>query len=167
LVDVTIEQKRLQKALSAAPDALYIQLRRAWKEHHDRFVHRMKTQRLSGRPGLNAPTGTLRRGLMVIVSGHDAQSLEVKSAFTGPHAKFAHVHEEGMTITPKAGKYLWFPIRAGTAARSTNIDKWVRVTSVTIPARLGFMDTWKRMLNALYARTNKAVGMALSGGNDG
>ena len=165
MVEVTVNDDGFGDAMRKAPKALFSSLKSTWFKHHTRFVTRMKTERLSGRPGLKTQTGTLKRGLIVKTEGTTLNTLEVRSVFTGPHAKFAHVHEHGMTIHAKNGKYLVFPIRAGGASRSTKIAGWAMVESVTIPARLGFEETWKRMLPMLFRRTNIAVGRALKGDN--
>lgn len=162
MVDARIDQKAFQKAMRKAPENLFTELRLAWRKHHQRFVNRMKRRRMSGRPGLKAQTGTLRRGLVVRTRGTTVNSLEVQSVFSGAHGFFAHVHETGMTIHAKNAKALSFPIRAGGASRSTNITEWVTVQSVTIPPRLGFSRMWTRMEPSLVGDTNKAIGKALA-----
>ena len=163
MVDAKIEQRSFQAAMKHAPENLYREIRSAWKAHHRKFSGVMKRERMSGRPGLKAPTGTLRRGLVVKDEGNSLNTLEVSTMFTGAHAFFAHVHETGMVISAKGGGYLTFPIRSGGAARSTKITGWARVKSVTIPARLGFKKTFDRMTPALVKATNTAVHKALVG----
>jgi len=163
MVDVRIDSKGFQQAMKYAPQNLFREIRKAWKAHHRDFVRRMKRRRMSGRPGLKAQTGTLRRGLVVKSEGQTLNSLEVASVFTGAHAFFAHVHETGMTIRAKNGPYLSFPIRSKGASRSTKITGWAQVAEVTIPPRLGFSRMFNRMLPTLVGRTMGAVGIALKG----
>lgn len=161
MVDVRIEQKSLEYAMRRSPRNLYREFRKAWRKHHQKFVNKMKRERLSGRPGLKRQTGTLARGLVVKTEGSTVGDLAVNSVFTGAHGFFAHVHETGMTIRAKKGPYLSFPIRSGGASRSTKFVGWANVPSVRIPARLGFKKTWDRMMPELVRETNRAIGKAL------
>jgi hypothetical protein len=154
MVEATIDQKAFQKAMRASPRRLADELRSALVKHHMRFSNKVQRTRMSGRPGLKAPTGTMRRGLQagtakVVGTG---QNLAVRTAFTGPHGWFAHVHEQGMVITPKKADALVFTVGG----------HFVRTQSVTIPARLGFMDTWNKMTGELYQSANEAIGKALA-----
>lgn len=157
-----------------APREMFTRLRAGFFRHHTHFVAEMKRKRLSGRPGLRAATGTLRRGLVVQRQGSTLTDLEVRSVFTGAHAFFAHVHETGMTIRPKNADALVFPIRKGAApssvavtkahiSRSSQIASWVRTDHVVIPPRLEFKTTWDRMRKALAKEVNAAAGEALRG----
>jgi hypothetical protein len=152
MVDVKIEDRALQRALRKAPESLFREFRKAWRKHHQKFVNKMKRERLSGRPGLKAQTGTLRRGLIVKDEGTDVEGLVVASVFTGAHAFFAHVHETGMTIRAKNAPFLTFK----------GADGWASVPSVRIPPRLGFKTTWDRMFPGLVEETNKAIHRALA-----
>jgi hypothetical protein len=95
LVSLVINQKRLQKALRNPSSALFDAMREEMRNHHLRFTKKVKVERMSGRPGLRAPTGTMRRGLIVETKGDKLANLRVTSIFTGPHGPIAKFHEEG------------------------------------------------------------------------
>ncbi len=95
MVTVTIDQKRFQKAMRDAPQSLFDAMTDELRKHHRRFVKRVQVTRMSGRPGLKAPTGTMRRGLIVETSGDRLSNLKVTSVFSGPHGPIAKFHEEG------------------------------------------------------------------------
>ena len=140
MVDARINQKAFQKAMKKAPENLFKELRKAWMKHHRDFIRRMKNRRLSGRPGLKAPTGTLRRGLIEKAEGTTANSLIVASVFAGAHGFFAHVHEgKTVTYTTKKGKSV----------------------TATYPPRLGFQRTFDRLIPNLVKTTNDAIHEAL------
>ena len=171
---VVIDQTGFKKAMRKAPQAMFRSLQQALFRHHTRFNAKMKRERLSGRPGLRAATGTLRRGLIVRREGSTLDSLAVTSAFSGAHSFFAHVHETGMTIKPKRGPFLIFPIRKGAApsegmvgagniSRSSQIVRFVRARSVTIPPRLEFRKTFDSMRSELAKEVNLATHEALKG----
>ena len=80
-----------------------------------------KRHATSGRPGLIRRTGALERGIKLgplELGGQMRQSLLTTVIY-------GRIHELGGTITAKKGPYMTFPING----------RWVRVRSVTIPAR--------------------------------
>ena len=139
MVEVTFDQKRFQTAMRKYPREMEAEMLVVLKRHHQRFRNKVQRTRMSGRPGLKAPTGTMRRGLQsgtakVIGRG---DTLAVRTMFAGPHGFFAHVHEEGMTIRTKHA-------------------------TIKIPARLGARKVWDSMVGELYEAANKAAGKALA-----
>lgn len=135
MVKATLEQKRFQEAMRKSPQRLFANCRTEIRNHHLRFAKRVATTRMSGRPGLKAPTGTMRRGLIAggaVVRGNDLRTLEVRTIFTGPHGHIARWHEEG-----------------------TNAKH--------IPPRLEFKKTWDAMRPGLNEAVQTAVANALAG----
>lgn len=97
MVKVVFQQKAFQKAMRQAPSSLFRTMREEMKRHHLRFTKKVKVERLSGRPGLRAPTGTMRRGLIVELKGDKLANLRITSLFSGPHGWIAKFHEEDTT----------------------------------------------------------------------
>jgi phage gpG-like protein len=87
---------------------------------------------------LNVRTGQLRRSIHTEFSGNGM------NAVIGTNLVYAAIHEFGGEIHAKNGPYLWFKIqtasrimsKAGNRLKNAKgIFSWVRVKSVTIPAR--------------------------------
>ena len=95
MVGVVIDQKAFRKSMREAPNSLFASMKKAMATHHRRFTNKVQVDRMSGRPGLKAPTGTMRRGLIVNLAGDRLSNLKVSSIFTGPHGPIAKFHEEG------------------------------------------------------------------------
>lgn len=85
------------------------------------ITDRAKSRYLSGRPGLNSPTGRLRSSINWQVSGQgDSRELRV-----GTNVIYGRIHEYGGTIVPKRARLLSFVIGG----------KRIFAKQVTIPRR--------------------------------
>lgn len=88
---------------------------------------------------LNVRTGHLKRNIGGLVKETGGGLFEVWIG-TGNYIGrdqviYASVHETGMVITPKKGKWLRFPIMAKRGGTSMKGAHWVTVARVTIPPR--------------------------------
>lgn len=137
-------------ALQIAPDITFRYVRSEISRHLNRFRKRMVRERMSGLPGISG--GKMRdrsnKNLRVWIHGKSKGDL----AGYAKISRFLRYHEEGRTIIPKSGDYLY--IRKGGIVVA-------RVKKVVLPARLGFMDMWESMLPDGVARIEKAVGRAM------
>lgn len=137
-------------ALQIAPDITVKYVRSEISRHLNRFRKRMVKERMSGLPGIDG--GKMRdrknKNLRVWIHGKTKESL----AGYAKISRFLRYHEEGRTIVPKRGDYLY--IKEGGVVVA-------RVKKVILPARLGFINMWDSMLPDGLSRIEKAVGWAM------
>lgn len=78
------------------------------------FIGKIKREQMSGRPGLNAPTGTLRRSWYerTVIDGTNTR-VTIATA-----SKYARPHQYGTTIRPKNAQALAIPISKEAQGRS-------------------------------------------------
>lgn len=160
--------------MERAPRRLFREVSGALVRRAREFLHRVFPRaRLSGRPGLNSPTGSLRRSFDLLHDGNTLQSFRMVEFTT---SKSAPAHEHGALIRPRRRKYLAVPLAAvKTAAgdvrggpRSYSNTFFARskagnlilfqkrgagqaptplfamVSQVRIPRRLGFFEEWTK-----------------------
>lgn len=96
-----------KKRLDALPKRATKALRAAFKTVGRRFLGRLKTERLSGRPGLNKRTSELARSFQMEIGGDALADLYLK-VYT--RAKQARIQEKGGVVRPVNSKYLAIPI---------------------------------------------------------
>ena len=122
---------------------------RAMHKGMDIFLGQCIRKYYAGRPGLNAPTGTLWRGWHISSwMGGDDSIVKLANS-----QKYARIHEYGGTIKAKNGGWLVFPIsnvsyrvkptKRGTHSRVVS-TQWVKVRSVTIPKRTDVLGEYGR-----------------------
>lgn len=124
------------------------------------FLGIVQKKYYSGRPGLNAPTGTLRRAwyMRTLVSGKGGFDTSVRLSNSMP---YAHIHETGGKIKAKNGGYLCFPVKnisyriktmkSGKHAKKTTTS-WVKVKEVDIPKRTDVIGEFGRTGIAIISR---------------
>lgn len=98
------------------------------------FIAFHQPRKLRGRPGLNIRSQAAGMGgaRQVLVEGNDLNTLEAR-VFWGPQvSKYVRTHEYGAVIKPVRARFLRFKVDG----------RWVMTKKVTIPARLGWFDTW-------------------------
>jgi len=119
------------------------------------FLGRLKSERLSGRPGLRALTGTFRRSFTAQVKGSNLANLVGRA---GTPIFWAGVHETGKRIVARnPSGFLTIPIRSAGAAFSSKIVGFRRVPSVFIPPRLQFFKTFDKALKQIEARLGNCL----------
>ena len=91
--------------------------------------HIQRTQ-MTGRPGLNVKTGTLRRSWYVKTRRKSARRVTVA---LGTRVKYARIHQTGGTIRQQNRRYLHFKGSRG----------WVKVQAVVIPKRLHIPESFE------------------------
>lgn len=137
-----------RSALLAAPDLAYKFVRGELIRIGQRFKKKFIKDRMTGRPGINAPRlGNVKhKHVNAWVDGKNRQlgSL-VLSAKIG---RILKAHEEGRIIFPKKGRWLYIQKDNQIIAR---------VSAVVIPARLGFKDAWQAMQPDARARIQREM----------
>jgi hypothetical protein len=123
-----------------------------------RFAKRVRRQTfrtgMSGRPGIDG--GQFKRGKHVqgFVIGSDLGSLKAVNKIS----RILRVHEEGGTITPKQGGFLFLSKKTNVAGKG---HIFARVKQVLIPARLHFQDTWRSQVPDGEQRISSAMERAM------
>ena len=85
-----------------------------FQAHGNTFDARLKTERMSGRPGVFRRTGNLANGWNVQTISTD-KTITTTNWLSGPAAEqdgkhgYGWVQENGKDIVPVKGKYLWIP----------------------------------------------------------
>lgn len=109
------------------------------------FVGKIQKEQMSGRPGLKAPTGTLRRANRVYVkSGTSKYGFVVAATFGFPNAFYVVVHQTGATIRPVRAKRLVFQVAK---------NEWRTAKQVVIPKRLHITEEFKKTGFDIVGRT--------------
>lgn len=146
-IGVTMDTKAFSRRMKAVPKGMTREFRKALVQIGEETRSMMSRHRLRGRPGLQRQTGALARSQDVKVSGATLDNLRVAYSI-GRGLRYAAIHEFGGTILPKNGPFLVFMGRDGHL---------VKVRKVTIPARMGFRDTWKRLRRSRRMRLARAL----------
>lgn len=190
MIQITIDDKAIRKALAAAPTLLarelsaevrrwtvqgsseFLQKRMAVPDDRNRADFLLRRPRSS--EGLRKATGSLARDYVteapIVSQIGDLRATTGMRA--GKTARIARVHELGTVryggtlpdIVPRRAKYLAIPIRGGTASRGTKVTGVVKLLKVGIPPRLGFISFWtsKARVADLKKRTVAAARRALA-----
>jgi hypothetical protein len=192
-MEATVDMKSLQEATRKAPLRLYQELRRAVYVHHSRHYAQFRRARFHasrGGSGVQTRSGHLKDGFHVETSGHDLDSLEVRTFSAG--VPYARIQELGGTVVPRQRQWLTIPLdEAKTPGGQTRaparawtdtfflpiagerlllmqrreggaVPLFLLVKRSTLLPRLGFRLTWDAMRGELAAGVNAAVGKALA-----
>lgn len=120
--------------LLGVPDMVFRFVKQGMGRHVRKFRRRMVKERMSGPPGIRG--GKMKekknKNLKVFVFGRTRQTLVAGATIS----RFLRAHEEGRTIRPRKGKYLAIKESGEIVALASQVK---------IPARLGFVDLWKKM----------------------
>lgn len=109
-VALSFRDARLRKALEVAPVELLRQMRIAMEEVLQDVEARLIQEQLSGRPGLESRTGTLRRSWRPPGSGRvSGETLADLRGVLATSTPYARIQEYGGTVAPKKGPWLWIP----------------------------------------------------------
>jgi hypothetical protein len=132
---ITIAIPQMPAFLSAVASTPKVQLRymrgelsRGLKRMRKRFI----ASQLQGPPGIKAGPLAKGKNVFTFVSGQSLQLLGGKIGIS----RILHVHEKGMTMTPKHGTFLYLHAKGSGPVKDRPIV--AVVPSVTIPARLHF-----------------------------
>lgn len=156
--------EELRQALADAPEltAQYI------KGELFRFARRVRRRTIQQMTGAEAKGprakssgaplfgGQFKRGKHVqgFSAGTDLDSLKAVTKIS----RILRVHEEGATITPRAGGLLFLSRKTRVAGKG---QLFARVKSVTIPARLHFRQAWDQQLPDGEKRVHDAMERAM------
>lgn len=145
-------------ALSNLSRLTYRYVRQEMSRHLPRFKRRLKKERMSGRPGIEAPFLSKGKHVATWVEGKDMQSLTANAKI----GRVLKAHEEGRTIRPREPGG-WLFIRVGPRRGKKVVG---RIKELRIPARLGFKDLWNSMLPDLKTRIRNAQQRAIKVATD-
>lgn len=152
-LSVKIDTKGAEAAIRKLAGLSLPTFKRAGQAIGQAFARKVSNERMAGRPGLYTRDGNLRKSLISRTTGNSFLNVETVVGFLDQKAaQIARLHEFGTVgkggllpdIVPVRAKALrWFS-REGTAAKSSN-GSWMFAKRVSIPARLGFFDTWRKL----------------------
>lgn len=156
--------EELRQALSEAPE-LTAKFVKGEMFRFARRVRRRTIQQMTGAKGRGPQSkspadklygGQFKRGKHVnaFSAGTDLGSLKAVTKIS----RILRIHEEGATITPKAGGFLFLSRKTRIAGKGSI---FARVKSVTIPARLGFQKAWNAELPDGEQRIHGAMDRAM------
>lgn len=143
------------EGLLGLPDLTYRFVRQELVRFAKRFKKQFIKNRMSGRPGIDAPRMAKGKHVRTWVKGENRQ--------VGTLVAYAQIsrilkaHEEGRTITAKGGGYLF--LKRGNKV-------FAKVRSVKLPARLGFRSEWESTLPDTRARIKRSMERAVKVSNE-
>lgn len=154
----------LRQALSEAPE-LTAKFVKGEMFRFARRVRRRTIQQMTGAKGRGPQSkspadklfgGQFKRGKHVhaFSTGTDLSSLKAVTKIS----RILRVHEEGATITPRSGGFLFLSRKTRVKGKGSI---FARVKSVTIPARLGFQKAWNAELSDGEKRIHAAMDRAM------
>lgn len=168
LILEAVNFQELHQAFQAAPFATTRFVKGAFQRFAKR-VRRRTIQQMTGKKGMGplakGPSEALFGGqfkkvrhVKGFVTGTDLASLKAVNKIS----RILRVHEEGSTITPKAGGFLFLSRKTGKAGRG---HLFARVKSVTIPPRLKFVQAWNnempRGVTEVLAAAERAMRLSM------
>lgn len=135
--------------LKRTPALTFTYVKQEMVRFGNRFRKRLRKERMSGRPGINAPKLSKGKNLSAWTKGDSIQNLTTTARIT----RILVAHEQGAKINADGGGYLYI--------HGKNRQIVARVKSVTIPARLGFRSMWREMVPDEKARIQNAMNRAV------
>lgn len=152
VIVTTVNFEELKQAFADAPVETYRYIKTPMFRFSRRVAKRVKTESLSGRPGIaGGPWKRLKdKNVWGFSTGNDLASLKAVNKVS----RIVRTHVEGATITARGGKGLF--LRTGKHGAGTG-SIFARVQSVTIPARVKFEEPWRQEMPR--AQTEIADGM--------
>lgn len=121
--------------------------------------------------GVASPNpGRLRESMTVVGPFRTGGSVEVFGSFNVPYSR---IQDEGGTITPKTGRFLFIPLRAGVRSGDPNAVRnvdFILAKKVTIPGTGYLTKTVREMApqaSAFVGRQFRALAMPTGGGGPG
>ena len=126
-VDIKIDMKRFKALVKRLPKTSAQEIRAGLHLFFKTFDTKMLVERLSGRPGLRSPSGSMKASLSNTVTGNTLKTITGRASIGGRKAPHAPVHEYGAeganAIRPKKAKMLKIPLRdARTGAGKTKAE---------------------------------------------
>ena len=121
-----------------------------------RVAKRVKTDSLSGRPGIaGGPWKRIKdKNVQGFQTGSDLASLKAVNKVS----RIVRTHVEGATITAKGGGFLFLSRKTGKAGTGA---VFARVKSVTIPARVKFEEPWRQEIPKATEQIGDAMQRAM------
>ena len=133
-----------------------------FQAHGNAFDARLKTERMSGRPGVRRRTGHLAGGWNVDTT-QAGNTIQTTNWLTGPAAEkngqhgYGWVQEHGAVIRPVKAKYLWIPTEENQTPTGV-----ARITPTEAINRGGFIHNGVFFGKTIF-KTQKAKAMAMPG----
>lgn len=152
----TVNFDLVKESLRKAPALSYKFIRQEMKRFGKRFRKQFIRSRMKGRPGIKWSTSKAQVGgnVSAFTFGKNLLRLGFKSKIS----RFLRLHEEGGTIVPKKHAFLFLSRKTGKSGQGVIFAK---VRSVTIPARLGYINFWNSRKRDLIVRVEKSFRRAM------
>lgn len=146
----------LQQAFADAPVETYRWVKTPLFRFARRVAKRVKTDSLSGRPGIvGGPWKRLKdKNVQGFQTGTDLSSLKAVNKVS----RIVRTHVEGAVITEKGGGFLFLSRKTGKGGTG---KVFARVKSVTIPARVKFEEPWRQEIPKATGQIADAVDRAM------
>lgn len=120
------------KAIVGTPNVQLRYMRSELSRGAKRIRKHFISAQLKGPPGITAPLLSKGKNVRTFVSGRSLHTLRAEIAIS----RILHVHEKGLTITPKKGRFLYLHEKGAGPVNERPIV--AAVPRVVIPARLKF-----------------------------
>jgi hypothetical protein len=186
-----VDDREVRRLMRDAPRAFNAEFNRSFARGASDFYRKFTRERLrkggiqvrrriakkASGGGVSVPVKARALGFRGVVVGR--AELHRKAALMSNSNPVAVIHEEGGTIKPRRGPFLFVRVKNVAALRRSGVKvkrgarpKVLRVRSVTIRPRLGFMATWRafipelrdRFAKSLRAAADRAIVQAKRGG---
>jgi len=149
---MSIELLGVNELIQGIQDAEKLRVR-FMRQEMSRGVKRIRKSfikaQLQGPPGIKAGVLAKGKNVFTFTGGENSETVRGKVGIS----RILNVHEQGMTIRPKRGTYLYLREHAGTSR-----EKIIGVVpSVTIPARLKFEQQVLREAPAVLVKVGEAA----------
>lgn len=151
-----INIEELRQAFADAPELTAKFVKTPLFRFARRVAKRVKVESLSGRPGIAG--GPWRRLKDKNVQGFTTGSTLSTLKAVNKVSRILRTHVEGATITAKDGGFLFLSRKNGTKTGSV----FARVRSVTIPARVKFVEPWQQEIPQAGEQIADAMHRAMS-----
>ncbi len=141
IIGTAVNFTELQQAFADAPAETYRYIKTPLFRFARRVAKRVKTDSLSGRPGIvGGPWKRIKdKNVQGFQTGSDLGSLKAVNKVS----RIVRTHVDGAVITAKGGGFLFLSRKARTGKAGTGAV-FARVRSVTIPARVKFEEPWRQ-----------------------
>lgn len=128
-IEAKFDTSPLDRAAASAEPVIFAALRGATDSILRAFESRHIKERMTGRPGVAARTGQLRRSWKVLVQGERVEDLRGTYATNARHAR---MQEFGGIQKPRTAKMLAIPLEASRTA--AGVSRWNTPLRAILPA---------------------------------
>ena len=175
VLKIDIDDSQVKALLNQSPKIFNAEFNRGFSRTMGAFMRKFTKERLgkggikSRRRGIFSQSGgifipTKARKLGFSGRLENKKSLARKVASVRNSSPIAKAHEYGAVIRPKKGRFLFIGVKSVAKARRAGVSiprgkkpKVLRVRSVTIKPRLGFLKTFRAFIPEAKRRLNESL----------